>query len=160
LLVDLLDSSHWRPVWALLHDIDQQIAGLYAEAGLGDVRPRFVGPMIRLHRREPMTIQDLATHMEVTHSAMSQTVAAMRRAGRVEDASNIDGRTRRIQLTERSRSMMPFLVAEWRGTEAILRGLEDEIPYPLPAVVADIQRVFAGRSFQDRLRERISRELG
>jgi DNA-binding MarR family transcriptional regulator len=150
--VDLLDSSHWGPVWALLHDLDRDIAALYAEAGIADVRNRYVGPLIQLSRHEPMTIQELATRVAVTHSAMSQTVSAMRRDGLVDDADNVDGRTRRIKLSARSRELVPFLAAEWRATETSLRELEAELPYPLSTVVDDIRQALQRRSFRDRLR--------
>ncbi|GAA1891994.1 MarR family winged helix-turn-helix transcriptional regulator [Asanoa iriomotensis] len=155
-MADLLDSSHWGPVWALLHGLDRDIAALYDEAGIGDVRTRFVGPMIQLSRHEPMTIQQLAGRISVTHSAMSQTVAAMRRAGLVEDADNVDGRTRRIKLSGRGRELVPFLVAEWRATETTVRELDAELPYPLTAVVEDIRRALERRSFADRLRANLT----
>ncbi|MEV0715872.1 MarR family transcriptional regulator [Asanoa sp. NPDC050611] len=151
-MADLLDSSHWGPVWALLHGMDREIAALYDEAGIGDVRTRFVGPMIQLSRHEPLTIQQLADRTSVTHSAMSQTVAAMRRAGLVEDADNVDGRTRRIKLSPRGASLVPFLAAEWRATETTVRELDAELPYPLTRVVEDIRRALEQRSFADRLR--------
>ncbi|MDG4824818.1 MarR family transcriptional regulator [Asanoa sp. WMMD1127] len=150
--MDLLDSSHWGPVWALLHGMDREIAELYAEAGIGDVRTRFVGPMIQLSRQEPQSIQELADRIAVTHSAMSQTVAAMRRAGLVDDAPNVDGRTRRIRLSDRGRELVPFLAAEWRATEATVRQLDAELPYALSTVVEDIRRALERRSFRDRLR--------
>ncbi|MEV4537861.1 MarR family transcriptional regulator [Asanoa sp. NPDC049518] len=156
--MDLLDSSHWGPVWALLHGMDREIAELYAEAGIGDVRTRFVGPLIQLSRHEPLTIQELADRVRVTHSAMSQTVAAMRRSGLVDDATNVDGRTRRIQLSERGRELVPFLAAEWRATEKTVRELDAEVPYALTAVVEDLRRALEQRSFRDRLRANFSLE--
>jgi len=158
--VDLLDSSHWGPVWALLNAMDREIASLYDDAGITGVRTRFVGPLIQLSRDEPMTIQSLATRVKVTHSAMSQTVSAMRAAGLVVDADNADGRTRRIRLSERGRSVLPFLTAEWRATETTLRELEAELPYPLSTVVRDIEAAFASRPFGERLRANLAKELG
>ncbi|GIF77153.1 MarR family winged helix-turn-helix transcriptional regulator [Asanoa siamensis] len=155
-MADLLDSSHWGPVWALLHGMDRDIAGLYAEAGIDDVRTRYVGPIIQLSRHEPLTIQQLADRIAVTHSAMSQTVSAMRRAGLVVDADNVDGRTRRIRLSPRGLEVVPFLVAEWRATETSLRELEAELPYALTTVVADIRRALERRSFAERLRANFS----
>ena len=92
---DLLDSSHWRPLRLMLDAMDQDIASLYDEEGITGLRTRFVGPLIQLSRHESMTIQELATAVEVTHSAMSQTAAAMRTAGFVDSAAGRDGRTRR-----------------------------------------------------------------
>lgn len=153
---DLLDSSRWRPLWRLLDAMDKDIASLYDDAGIRGMRTRFVGPLIRLSRRDAMTIQELATSVQVTHSAMSQTVAAMRQAGLVESAAGGDRRTRRIRLTDKGRQVLPFLEAEWRATEATLRDLEDEIPYPLSRAVDDINAALAERPFRQRLLENLA----
>ena len=156
---DLLQSSRWRPLHVLLDAMDQDIASLYDDAGIEGVRPRFVGPLIQLGSRGPMTIQELANAIEVTHSAMSQTAAALRKAGLVDAAENPDGRTRRIQLSDRGREILPFLQAEWRATEATVRDLEAELPYPLSRVVADIQAALAERSFRQRLSDNLAAAL-
>jgi DNA-binding MarR family transcriptional regulator len=152
-VTDELDGSHWRPLRVLLEAIDRDIAALYEEAGLGEVRTRFVGPLIQLGRHGPLTIRELATRVEVTHSAMSQTVAAMRAAGLVESASGPDGRTRRVQPSARGREVLPFLEAEWRATEATVRELDAALPYPLTRVVADLEGLLRDRTFRDRLRD-------
>jgi DNA-binding MarR family transcriptional regulator len=152
---DLLDSSYYGPLFALLARMDRDIAELYTEAGIEGVRTRFVGPMIELSRFGPLTIKDLAASRRVSHSAMSQTVAAMRKSGLVEPAEDSDGRARRIQLTARSREIVPFLQAEWRATEATVRALDAELAYPLMKVVADLEAALASRPFAQRLRDRL-----
>lgn len=149
---DPVDSSLWRPVSQLLGSLDRDIADLYVEAGLADVRPRFTGPLIRLGRRGPLTIQQLADLMEVTHSAMSQTVTAMRTAGFVESVVGPDSRTRLVALTDRARSVVPFLEAEWRATEATLLELEADVPYALSRAARDIRAALSARPFNERLR--------
>lgn len=156
---DLLDSSHWRPLWQMLTAMDQDIASLYDEAGITGLRTRFVGPLIQLSRRGPMTIQELAVAAEVTHSAMSQTAAAMRAAGFVDSAEGGDGRTRRVQLSQRGQEVLPLLKAEWQATEATVRALETEIPYPLTQVVKDINAALARRSFKQRLDDNLAKAL-
>ncbi|MER7455867.1 MarR family transcriptional regulator [Micromonospora sp. NPDC126480] len=156
---DLVDSSHWLPLFQMLNAMDQDIASLYDDAGVTGLRTRFVGPLIKLGRHGSMTIKELATAVEVTHSAMSQTAAAMRAAGFVEGAESGDGRTRCIQLSQRGRELLPLLQAEWRATEVTLRQLEAEIPYPLTQVVKDINAVLARRSFKQRLDDNLTRAL-
>jgi DNA-binding MarR family transcriptional regulator len=156
---DLLDSSRWRPFRLLQEAMDRDVASLYDEAGIAGLRTRFVGPLIQLSRHEPMTIQELATSVEVTHSAMSQTAAAMRDAGLIDSAESTDGRTRRVQLSDRGRELLPFLEAEWRATEATVRELEEEIPYPLSQVVQDIHAALATRSFRQRLNDNLAKAL-
>jgi DNA-binding MarR family transcriptional regulator len=136
--------------------MDAEIARLYTERGITGVRPRFVAPLIRLGRRGGMTIRQLAESLEVTHSAMSQTVAALQRDGLVTTAAGADARTRQVVLTERARELLPFLEAEWRATEEVVAELEAEIPYPLSQVVQDLQVALDRRSFHDRIADRIA----
>lgn len=131
--------------------MDRDIGRLYEERALEMVRPRFVMPLIRLGRSGPMTIRQLAAGLHVTHSAMSQTVSALRRDGLVRTVTGSDARTREVALTGKARELVPFLEAEWRATERAVAELEDEIPYPLSQVVKDIESALAQRSFHDRI---------
>lgn len=155
---DLLDSHHWRPVWQLLHRLDRDIADLYDRADLKPFKTRFAGPLIQLSRAESLTITALAQYAEVTHSAMSQTVAAMRLAGLVESVPDSeDARNRRVRLSEHGRVVADFAADEWRATEASLIALEAELPYPLTRVVRDIEAALARRPFRERLEEHLGR---
>lgn len=148
---DPTEISVWRPLRILLRTTDQEIEKLYRERGLTDVRTRFTMPLIRLKHRGPMTIRELATSLDVTHSAMSQTVSALKRDGFVETTPGKDGRTRAVTLTKKARELIPFLEAEWRATETAVQELEDELPYPMSRVVNDIEQALAKRPFRDRV---------
>ncbi|MGH9243116.1 MAG: MarR family winged helix-turn-helix transcriptional regulator [Acidimicrobiales bacterium] len=153
---DLVDSSHYRPLFKLLKAMDDDIAELYTEAGVAGFRPKFTGPLIRLGRADSMSIRELADAMDVTHSAMSQNAAAMRRAGLVRDARSDDARTRRVRLTPKARALVPFLEDEWRATERAVIELDAEIAYPIAQVVRDIEAALARTSFAERLRENLA----
>ncbi len=153
---DPSERNRWRPVRQLLDAMDADIARLYAERGITGVRPRFVAPLIRLGRRGGMTIRQLSESLEVTHSAMSQTVAALQRDGLVTTAAGADARTREVVLTDRAREILPFLEAEWRTTEEVVAELDAEIPYALSRVVEDLKAALARRSFHDRIADRIA----
>jgi DNA-binding MarR family transcriptional regulator len=154
--VELLDSNHWSELHALLASLDQDIAALYQDAGIDGMRTRFVGPLIALHRFGPQTIRQLADRRGVSHSAMSQTAAAMRRAGFVEDAdSDGDRRTRRIRLSPRAEKAVPVMVAEWRATETAVRALDAELPYSLTQVTTDLRTLLDRKPFAERLREHL-----
>ncbi|MGH3500854.1 MAG: MarR family winged helix-turn-helix transcriptional regulator [Nocardioidaceae bacterium] len=148
---DPTEESRWRPVRILLAAVDGEIARLYDERDLSEIRPRFTMPLIRLGHRGAMTVRQLADSLDVTHSAMSQTVAALRRSGLVSTSTGADARTRPVDLTERGRSVLPFLEAEWQATERALAELEAETPYPLSQVVRDLETALARRSFHDRV---------
>ena len=155
--MDLLDSNHWSDLHALLAGLDRDIAALYTDAGVPEMRTRFVGPLLDLHRFGPMTIRQLAARRAVTHSAASQTVTAMRRAGLVCDAAaGGDARTRPVTLTARARELAPLLAAEWRATEAAVRELDAELPYAMSQVVTDLRELLARRPFAARLRDHLA----
>ena len=148
-------ESAIRPLKDLLSAMDADIGRLYTEHGIAGVRPRFSMALIRLRHRGPMTVKELAEQIDVTHSAMSQTVTAMRREGLVDTSTGSDARTRTVSLTERGNALVPFLEDEWRATERAWLELEAEIPYPLTRVVDDIVAALRQRSFLERLRQQL-----
>jgi DNA-binding MarR family transcriptional regulator len=149
-------ETHWDPIFALLHAMDRDIAALYTDAGIVGLRPRYVGPLLTLARHGAMSVQALADSSGVTHSAMSQTVAALRRDGFVDTAPSTDGRHRRIQLSAKARELLPFLDAEWRATAAAVRELDAELPYPLSNIARDIAAALARRPFRQRLADHLA----
>ena len=148
-------ESAIRPLKDLLSAMDADIGRLYTQRGVAGVRPRFSMALIRLRHRGPMTVKELAEQIYVTHSAMSQTVTAMRREGLVDTSTGSDARTRTVSLTERGHALVPFLEDEWRATERAWVELEAEIPYPLTRVVDDITAALGQRSFLERLRHQL-----
>ena len=121
---DPTEQSVWRPLRLLFDAMDADIARLYAEADLGEVRPSFVMELIRLHLYGPMTITELARSVQRTHSAVSQKVATMRAAGLVRTTVGADARSRRVALTAKAKRITAKLAAEWRATEASVLELE------------------------------------
>lgn len=153
--IDPTERGYWRPLTTLQERLDAEIAALYAERGLRGVRPRFAYPLIRLAHRGPMTIRDLAESLGRTHSALSQTVAAMREEDLVETAPGPDARTRVVRLTERGRDLVPFLEAEWRATEDAIEALDAELPVHLADYVEAMATALAERGFRERIAARL-----
>ena len=147
--------SAMRPLRMLLAAMDADIARLYAERGVTGVRPRFTMVLIRLRHLGPMTVKELAAQVDVTHSAMSQTVTAMRGAGLVSTGPGRDARNRRVELTDDGRAVVPFLEAEWRATERALAALQAELPYPLTRAADDMADALRRRPFLDRIRDHL-----
>lgn len=148
---DPTEESLWRPVFRLLAEMEGEIARIYAENGVPDLKPSWVMEIIRLHARGPMTIAELARSTGRTHSAMSQKVSAMRAAGWLDTSPGPDARSKKVALTARAAAIAGKLAAEWRATEASVAEIEAEIPYPLSEAAADIRAVLARRSFHDRI---------
>ena len=155
---DPTEQSEWRPLRRLLDAMDADVARLYADAQIEGVKPNFVRELIRLDRYGPMTITDLAKRGELTHSAMSQKVAAMRAAGLVRTTTGVDARSKTVALTTKAKRITNRLAAEWRATEAAIVDLEAEIPYPLTRVVADIVEALQRKTFHDRIAERLQQD--
>jgi DNA-binding MarR family transcriptional regulator len=152
---DPTHASLWRPLRLLLSRIDSDIARVYEEARIEGMKPSYVMELLRLHAHGPMTIAELAESVGRTHSALSQKVSAMRRAGLVHTTAGADGRSKHVHLTARATRVVGRLAAEWRATEAALAELEQEIPYPLSAVVADLEVALARVSFHERITRRL-----
>jgi DNA-binding MarR family transcriptional regulator len=153
---DPTTQSVWRPLRLLLAAMDADIDRIYADAGITGLKLSMVGELLRLHARGPMTITELASSTQRTHSATSQKVAAMRAAGLVRTTTGTDARTRKITLTAKAKRIIGKLAAEWRATEAAVTELEKEIPYPLSRVVTDIEAALRRRSFRDRIAEKLA----
>lgn len=155
---DPTEQSRWRPVFRVLSGIDDEIARVYAENGIPDLKPTWAMEIIRLHVRGPMTIAELARSVERTHSALSQKVAAMRAAGWLETSPGPDARSKKVTLTQKAERIAAKLAAEWRATEASITELEAEIPYPLTRVADDIAAALARKSFHDRITGKLAQD--
>src|SRR6516162_4758768 len=103
--------------------------------------------LLRLRARGPMTITELARSLQLTHSAESQKVAAMRAAGWVRTTPGPDARSKTVTLTAKAARVADRLAADWRATEAALAEIEAEIPYPLSQAVTDIEAALRRKSF-------------
>ncbi|QRP50618.1 MarR family transcriptional regulator [Amycolatopsis sp. FDAARGOS 1241] len=136
--------------------MDDDIGRLYTERGIEGLKPTFVMELLRLHARGPMTITELAESVERTHSALSQKVAAMRKAGLVTTTTGDDARSKKVVLTPKAEEIVERLAAEWRATETALADLEAELPYALSRAVADIEEALARKSFHDRIAEKLA----
>ena len=149
--------SRWRGMRDIFDAMEVGIAEVYAELGIRGVRPRFSMVIIFLEAG-PLSIRELAREVNVTHSAMSQTVAAMRNDGLIRSTPGADARSRMVELTPNGRALIAPLRAEWFASEAVLAELDAEVPYALGQLIADLRGALVRRSFAERLRGRL--ELG
>lgn len=149
--------GRWDGLFAVLRQMDREIELLYERRGAHGVRPRFVRPLIRLAHEGPLTISELAQSLGATHSAMSQTVAAMKKGGFITAEPGSDGRTRVLALTPRAKELVPLLEAEWRATEAVVARLDDELGGAVTRLSQDLQRSLERRSMLERLEDELGR---
>lgn len=135
----------------VLELLDGEVAGVYRDLGLPDYRPRY-SPLVRaLVADGPMPIRELARRIGVTHSAASQSVAQMTRAGLVTLERGVDARQRMVQLTDRARALLPTIEGEWAATTAAMRGLDAELPMPLADLLVEVLSALDRRPFRDRI---------
>jgi DNA-binding MarR family transcriptional regulator len=157
---DPTEHSLWRPLRLLQAAMDADIARIYAEAEITGLKPSFVMELLRLHAHGPMTITELARSVQLTHSAVSQKVAAMRAAGWVRTMPGTDARSKKVALTAKAARATARLAAEWRATEASIAEVEAETPYPLSQAVTDIEKALRRKSFHDRIAEKLACDPG
>ena len=134
------------------------ISALYAERGVGTLRPRFAYPLIRLAHTGPLTIKELAASLGLTHSALSQTVSALRTQGLVASGPGPDARTRVVELTPRGRELVPFLQDEWRATEAAAAELDAALPVSLADFTAALRAHLEDVPFLERIHAHLRTE--
>lgn len=150
------EPDRLQPLRELLAAMDAEIEQVYRSRGLDGVRPRYAYPLIRLAHTGPLTIRELAESLERTHSALSQTLAGMRREGLVTSEPGPDARTRQVALTDRGRALVPFLEAEWRATEAVVAELDDEaLPHAPSVAVTSVRAALERRSMRDRIADHL-----
>ncbi|WP_375336697.1 MarR family winged helix-turn-helix transcriptional regulator [Amycolatopsis sp. SID8362] len=144
----------------VLEILEGDVARFLADIGLDDYRPRY-SPVVRaLLARGPLAIRDLAAEMRVTHSAASQTVAQMNRAGLVALEAGADARQRIVSLTAKARDLLPLIEAEWAATTEAAEALEAELPYSLRALLDAIVEALDRKPFRERIGEtEAAREL-
>ncbi|GAA3444174.1 MarR family transcriptional regulator [Planomonospora venezuelensis] len=135
----------------LLDLLDADIAAVYADLGLEGFRPRFTVVVRALAACGPSSIRDLARAIGVTHSAASQTVAQMGRAGLVAVAPGEDARRRIVRLTPEAEALVPVLEAEWAATAAAAAELEAELSFPLSRLVDEVLDALARRPMRERI---------
>ncbi|WUH81517.1 MarR family winged helix-turn-helix transcriptional regulator [Amycolatopsis sp. NBC_00355] len=144
----------------VLELLDGDVAKFLADIGLEDYRPRYSAVVRALLAKGPLAIRDLAEEMRVTHSAASQTVAQMNRAGLVTLEPGADARQRIVSLTPKTRDLLPLVEAEWTATTEAWEALEAELPHSLRALLDSIVEALDRKPFRERIGEtEAAREL-
>jgi DNA-binding MarR family transcriptional regulator len=155
---DPSEQGYWRPLTQLQRSMDAEISRIYAEARIEGLKPNWVMELLRLHARGPMTLTELAESVQLTHSAISQKVAAMRAAGWVKTVAGPDGRSKQVVLTPRTRAVIGQLAAEWRATEAAAAEIDAELSFPLNRFVAEMEAALGRASFHDRILRHLAQD--
>jgi DNA-binding MarR family transcriptional regulator len=135
---------------ALLDRLDADIQAIYRTDGL-NYRPRYTPVMRVLDKHGPSSIRQISRLAPLTHSAASQTVAQMVRAGLVLSRRGADGRERVVELTSEGKSLMPRLKTHWAATSRAVRQIGEEIGAPLEEMLGRALEALSRRSLQERV---------
>lgn len=140
----------------LLEALDGGVQAHYDVLGV-PFRPRFY-PVARLLRTEgPLSIKALSEATGVSHSAVSQTVAEMRRAGLAESSPGRDGREREVCLTETGSAVCDRLEPVWAAAAQAAAELDRELTAPLGGVVREALARLRAHTFSDRMSRYLER---
>lgn len=135
----------------LIELLDGAVEQGYVEAGL-DFRPRYTPVTRALMAHGSLSIKALAGYAGLTHSAASQTVAQMKKAGLVAVARGRDQREQVVSLTETATAEIPVIQRQWRVTNQAAQDLEAELGFPLSQRLEDVIAALERQSFSARRR--------
>lgn len=135
--------------------LDGSVEDAYRSLSL-DYRPRYTPVMRVLLAQGPASIRAISLRAGITHSAVSQTVAQMVRAGLVALEPGGDARERIAALTPAGEAIVPALRRQWEATEAAARTLDRELPMPLTALLRDAIDALERHPFHERLQRAAS----
>jgi DNA-binding MarR family transcriptional regulator len=146
-----MDGAIGTQLRHVLELLDGDVAKFYLDLGRPEYRPRF-SPIVRtLVAAGPLSIRDLAIAVGVTHSAASQTVAQLTKAGFATLQPGADARQRIVHLTDKTRDLLPTIEAEWQATTAAMNQLDAELTAPLGQILAELVAAVERRSFRNRI---------
>jgi DNA-binding MarR family transcriptional regulator len=134
----------------LIELLDGPLEASYRASGL-DYRPRFTPVVRALVSLGEGSIGALAAAAGVTHSAISQTVAQMERAGLVTLRPGADARERLVTLAPLAREVLPVLERHWAATALAAAQLERELSTPLSAVLTEALGALERQGFGERI---------
>ncbi|WP_294991634.1 MarR family transcriptional regulator [uncultured Stenotrophomonas sp.] len=150
--MDLQHATLGTLLRALLDQLDPAVELAYRDLQL-DYRPRYTPVLRTLMARGPCRIKDLAHACGLSHSALSQTVAAMVRDGWLHAATGEDSRERILQLSPRALQALPALQAQWQATARAARSLDADLGQPLQQVLRQALQALEQRTFAQRLQD-------
>ena len=134
----------------LLELLDGDLSSLYAELSL-DYRPRFTPVMRTLSSSGTATVKQIADFAGISHSAASQTITEMKKAGLVGTEAGKDARERVVTLTEKGHAVLPELERQWQATTRAADALNAELSCSLDAAAEEAIAALSKRPFRDRI---------
>lgn len=78
-----------------------------------------------LSENSPLSIREISTKMEVSHSAASQLISQLKKKGLVvSEPSKVDARRQDVQLSTQGRQLLSEVLPVWSGISTAMADLE------------------------------------
>lgn len=138
----------------LIELLDGDVEAIYREEGL-NCRSRFTPVIRHLERHGPSSIRHIAEQSRLTHSATSQTVSEMLKAGLVKSTRGEDGRERIISFTTAAEELLPRLHRLWSAIWTAADQLSQDIEAPLASLLERAICEVSEHPFRDRIRSNL-----
>lgn len=133
--------------------IDRDANRIYAGLGV-DFEQRWHGVLDQLVVFGPMSVNELARALAISHPSVSQTRNSLRRAGLItERVDPADGRRRTLHLTAKGRALVAKLQPVWTSLDKVGVALDSEAG-DVVAALNRLEDALNRRSIFDRVNER------
>lgn len=137
--------------------IDRDANRIYAELGV-DFEQRWLGVLDQLVVFGPMSVNELAKALAISHPSVSQTRNSLRNAGLIsERADPADGRRRTLHLTAKGKALVAKLQPVWTALDHVGVALDSEAG-DVVAALNRLEDALDRRSIFDRVNERQTSE--
>lgn len=150
--MSMQDKSLGTLLRHLLDLLDGDVQATYEASSL-NYRPRYTPVVRALEELGPSSVRAIADHIGMTHSAVSQTVAQMVRAGLVEQRSGQDARQRIVSPAPALTAMLPRLRTLWAATNRAAAEWEGQLSCPLSPLILEAIRTLESEPFRHRIRK-------
>jgi DNA-binding MarR family transcriptional regulator len=134
----------------LVERLDGAVDDMYAVNGLA-FRPRYAPVLKYLLIKGPSSIAAIAQNAGTSHSAISQTVAQMKRDQLVSMIPGQDSRERIVSLTQAASDMAPALQKLWVAVDAAAAQLDKDLSAPLSAILVEALTALDQQDFANRI---------
>jgi DNA-binding MarR family transcriptional regulator len=119
---------------------------------------RWMGVLNQLNLFGPMSVNELAAALAISHPSVSQTRNSLQEAGLItERADTNDGRRRTLHFTRRGRALVLKLQPVWSALADAALALNAEAGDTVLALTR-LEQALARRSLLDRVNERLAHD--
>jgi len=137
--------------------IDREATQVYAERGVV-FEQRWMGALNLLNRHGPLSVNELATALGISHPSVSQTRSSLRAARLVvERADPDDGRRRTLHLTPKGKAQIETLQPIWSALAHAAEALNTEAGNVVVALTR-LEKALDRQSLFDRANSRLAED--